>query len=73
MANILLFKDLSLIPGVHITMDKDKPITVTFKDGQVFKFNPYKNGLFYFDTENSVLNNKSKTSLTSYSIIQRVQ
>ena len=51
---------------------KDKSIIVTFEDGKVFKFNPYSNGLFYFDTENFVVNNISKTSLNAYSIVQTV-
>ena len=75
MVNILSFQDFSKILGSYITMDtcKEKFGIVTFKYGQYFKFNLYSNDFLYFDTENTVLKIKSKTSLTPHSIVQIVQ
>ena len=72
MANILSFKDVSEIPDVRITMEtaKEDAIAVTTKEGKVIRFKPYSNGLFYFDTKNH--NNKSKESVSHYTIIQTV-
>ena len=72
MANILSFKYVSEIPDVRITMEtaKEDAIAVTTKEGKVIRFKPYSNGLFYFDTKNH--NNKSKESVSHYTIIQTV-
>ena len=74
MANILSFKDVFAIPGVRITMDtaKEDAIVVTTEEGKVIRFKPYSNGLFYFDTKTHNNNNKSKESVTQYTIVQTV-
>ena len=74
MANILSFKNIYSIPGVRMTIDieQEDVIVITFKDGNTFKFNPYSNSLFYFDTATVIFNNKPKYLVTNYSLIQTV-
>ena len=74
MANILSFKDVSELSGVHITMDtkKEDAIVVTTKEGNVIRFKPYSNGLFYYDME-TVTSNKFKETVKPYSLVQTVE
>ena len=74
MATILSAKTVSEIKGARLTMDTqvNKNITLALEDGRSIIFSPYKNGLYYFDTNTSVTNPKSKLELENYSFLNTV-
>ena len=73
MATILSLKSVGNIPGSRITMDTDKgnDIVVTLQDGNVFDFHQYSNGLYYFDTNSTVIN-KINGKSSNYSLVQTI-
>ena len=58
MANILAIKDVSSIPGVHISTDsrKERAIMMEYKN-QIIKFQECRDGLYYYDTANKFISN----------------
>ena len=74
MATILSVKTVSEIQGARLMMDTqvNKNITLTLKDGRSFIFSPFKNGLYYFDTNSIVTNSKPKSELANYSFLNTV-
>ena len=73
MANVLSFKCVADIVGAHIVMDTSSgaSIYVYLVNGDGYKFKQFKNGLYYFDV--SVDRNKTKPSVTDYSVLQTVK
>ena len=74
MANILLFKDVSSIPGTRITMntEKEKLIVVELNTCEVLKFVKCSYGLYFVDTNS--LNHKTKIEnvINDYVAVQKV-
>ena len=67
MAKIISLKDISSIPGVHITMDSEKERSIIVHyNNMKYKFIECKCGIYYFDTTN---NDNNNTSVTKYSLI----
>ena len=76
MANILSFWSVANMEGTRITMDTQfgNSIHVLLANGNKYEFKQYKNGLYYFDTqENSSGNDKTKDQVINYLLLQTVQ
>ena len=75
MDNIISFKDVTSILGVHIKMDieKETVITVALKSGKLYKFVQCSKGLYDFDTRVLNVNDKPKNSINAYIVIQPVK
>ena len=74
MANILSLKSVGDIDGVRIVLDTSVGTSfyVSTTNGTVYEFKQFHNGLYYFDTSTATRSNKSKTSVTNYSMLQTV-
>ena len=75
MANILSLKSVADISGAQLVMDtlKGMSIMLHLLDNHNIKFEQFKNGQYFFDTNNVVVSNdKSKLMLTTYSLLQTV-
>ena len=66
-ANVLSLKDITNIPGVHVTMDtlKEKAMLVHLLEGKKKKFRECDEGLYFYDTSSN--NNKNKYKVNKYS------
>ena len=66
MTNIIAIKDVSSIPGVHISTDlrKERAIIMEYKN-QVIKFQECRDGLYYYDTSNKFISNVNSYSFLS--------
>ena len=76
MANILSFKTVANMEGTRITMDtrSGNSIHVFLSDGTKYEFKQYKNGLYYFDTNDKIKSiGKNKDSVINYSFLNTVQ
>ena len=74
MKMILSLKSVSEIPGERLMMDTavNKSIALQLKDGRMFVFDQYQNGLYYFDANTTVTSSKNKAELNNYSLLQTV-
>ena len=50
---------------------RNKDITLTLEDGQVFKFQQFQNGLYFLGADTYVMENKTKDSVIHYSLLQK--
>ena len=74
MANIISIKNVTSIECDRITMDilQDNIMMVTFTNGDSLKFKQYTNGLYCYDTADSI-NNKTKTKIIDYSLVKTIK
>ena len=70
MANIVSKKSVIEIERVRVIMDTkhNLGIIVTLENGNCFKFEPYKNGLYYLDLDALVSSSEAKSTVTNYSL-----
>ena len=79
MAKILSFKEVADIPGVSITTDTEKEISMTVSLGnrRTLKFKECESGLYFHDTEKETNNveeiNNINSDVIDYSYLQTVQ
>ena len=73
MANIVSMKSITALDGVRVTMDTDLAlgIFVTLKNGDIFNFEPYVNGLYYLNLDTLTnQTNTTKIAVNNYSLLQ---
>lgn len=69
MATILGTKTVSetQVARLMINAQVNENVTLTLEDGKSFIFSPFKNGLYYFDTNTITTNAQPKSELENYS------
>ena len=58
MANILGMKYVAAVEGARVIMNtkNGKEISIALKDGTIFEFKQFSNGLYYIDTDKDYTN-----------------
>ena len=74
--NIISFFDLVKVPDIVITLDSRKghDFNVVY-EGKLYRFEPYDNGLYYYDTRKSpaVANHNISKQFMSYPFLQTIE